>query len=350
MTSYRSGVGVGDFHPDTQKFFSGRTVAVCGGSGFIGSHVVEHLLVLGAHPVIPTRRSNPPFLAHVQDSVTTVLCDLEDIHQTRSALSEVSVILDLAARMGGIKYNESRPASQFDQNLRPFMNTIRVAAENNVERILVTSSACIYTRHCPVPTPETEGFVGLPETTNVGYGWAKRMEEFLAWACAEEYGLSVAIARPYNAYGPRDDFRENRSHVIPSLISKALRATDGRLPVWGDGSATRAFLYVDDFARGLLEIAARYAESDALNLAGDECHSIRDLAFMIASMISVRSGRSIEPVFSEEGPTGQPLRGGDTSKLKSVLGFSPNVSLRDGLETTIEWFAAHEDHALRTHT
>jgi len=348
MTDYKSGVDIDDFHADTREFFVDRTVAVCGGGGFIGSHVVEQLLALGARPVVPTRRNHPPFLEHLQDAVSFVNCDLEDLNNTRAALSDASVVMDLAARIGGIKFNETRPASQFDQNLRPFMNTIRAAADNNVDRLLVTSSACVYTRHCPVPTPESEGFVGHPEDTNVGYGWAKRMEEFLAWAAAQEYGLSIAIARPYNAYGPRDDFRDERSHVIPSLISKALRTTEGRFTVWGNGSATRAFLYVDDFARGLLEITARYPAADALNLGGDEMSSIHDLAHLIADLVSEIRGDRVEPVFGNEGPTGQPVRGCDTSRLKSILKFSPDVSLEDGLQRTIQWFVTHENHALRT--
>jgi len=350
MRAYRSEVGAGEFHIATREYFNGRTVAVCGGSGFIGSHVVEQLLVLGAHPVVPTRHVAPAFLEHFRDYVTLIQCDLENLDETRAATAGTSVIIDLAARMGGVEFNGSRPASQFDQNLRPFMNTIQAAVDNNIERILVTSSACVYAHDCPVPTPETEGFVGVPESTNLGYGWAKRMEEFLGWACAQEYGLSVAIARAYNAYGPRDDFRPDRCHVIPALIRKALTSTDGCMPVWGDGSATRAFLYVDDFARGLLEITARYACCEALNLGTDEIHTIRDTAYLIANLTSQLHGKLVEPIFNDEGPAGQQFRGSDTSKLSSVLGFSPKVSLEDGLRSTIQWFAAHEDYALRTHT
>lgn len=350
MKIYRSEVGAEEFHFATRDYFDGRTVVVCGGGGFIGSHVVEQLLTLGAHPVVPTRHVAPVFLENFRDDVTLIQCDLENLDETRAATAGASVIMDLAARMGGLEFNRSRPASQFDQNLRPFMNTIQAAVDNNVERILVTSSACVYARDCPVPTPETEGSVGVPEDTNLGYGWAKRMEEFLAWACTQEYGLSVAIARAYNAYGPRDDFRPDRSHVIPALIRKALRSTDGCMHVWGDGSATRAFMYVDDFARGLLEITARYARCEALNLGTDEIYTIRETAYLIANLTSQLSGKLVEPVFSDEGPVGQQFRGSDISKLRSGLGFSSKVSLEDGLRSTIQWFAAHEDYALRTHT
>ena len=346
---YRSEVKFDDFEPETRRYFLGRTVAVCGGSGFIGSHVVEQLLTLGATPIVPTRRQITPFLQHLGKDVTKLSCDLDDLESVQMAFRDVSVVMDLAAKVGGVKYNEARPASLFEDNLRPFLNTMRAAVDNQVSRFLVTSSACVYRRDCPIPASEIEGFVGIPESTNLGYGWAKRMEEFMGWAAAQEFDLDVAIARPYNAYGPRDDFRAEHSHVIPALVLKAFRSTDGSLPVWGDGTATRSFLYVDDFARGLLEITARYDRAEAINLGGDDVHSIRDIAAAIASLVSDIRGIQIVPEFGAAGPVGQTYRGCDTSKLKAELAFQPKVTLEEGLRKTIDWYATHEDCALHTH-
>jgi GDP-L-fucose synthase len=349
LTNYGTDVGLAEFHSETKTFFFGRHVAVSGGSGFIGSHVVEQLLLLGAFPIIPTRKKAPPFLEHLGAAVEIRVCNLEDLDSARDAFRGASVILSLAGHVGGVGYNKSRPASLFTANLIPFTNTLKVAAEIGIDRFLVTSSACVYAGNCIVPTPESEGIVGIPEQTNIGYGWAKRMEEYLGAAYAEEFGLEVAIARPYNAYGPRDEFRTDRCHVIPALINKAVGAANGHFKVWGDGSATRSFLYVDDFARGLLEITARHARAEALNLGGDDIHSIGDLAQIIGEIVSKTRGEAIEPVFGYDGPTGQILRGCDTSRLRAALDYRPNVALRDGLQRTINWFLEHEDHPLRTH-
>src|SRR2546421_7150532 len=197
--SYRGDVSVDDFHPDTVKFFTARRVLVLGGSGFIGSHVVEQLLVLGAHPIVLSRSEKPAFLAHLS-GIGYRLGSLEDTRIVDVAMSECSVVLHLAAAVAGIQYNNDHPATMFIDNMAMFFNAVRAASKAGVDRFLVTSSACVYPRHCAIPTPEEEGMNGSPEPTNEGYGWAKRMEEFVGAAAAREFGLQVAIARPYNAY------------------------------------------------------------------------------------------------------------------------------------------------------
>ena len=335
--TYLSGVSIDEFHPDTVKFFSGRRVLVLGGSGFIGSHVVEQLLVLGAHPVVLSRSKMPPFLAHLPD-VELHLGSLEDIQLLQRVTAGCSVVLHLAAAVAGIEYNNSHPATMFIDNMAIFFNAIRAASKANVDRVLVTSSACVYPRHCSIPTPEEEGTVGSPEPTNEGYGWAKRMEEFVGAAAAREFGLSVAIARPYNAYGPRDNFAPDRSHVIPSLIRKAVEAQDGEFKVWGDGSHSRSFLYVDDFARGLLEVAARYPEADPVNLGNNEETTIRETAELVAAAVTLKTGRKVRPVFDPAGITGQPRRCCETAKARRTLGYVARIPLRSGLQHTVEWY------------
>lgn len=349
MSDYRSQVGIDDFHADTRAFFSGRTVALTGGTGFIGSHAVEQLITLGARPVVLTRRSNPPFLAHLGDKVELRPCDLHDPVATRRAMQGSSCVLSLAAQVAGLEYNAHHPASIFQENLTTFFNTIKAACDLKVDRFLVTSSACVYPRHCSIPTPEAEGIMGEPEPTNSGYGWSKRMEEYLGAQYAAEFGLSVAIARPYNAYGPRDNFDPGSSHVIPALILKAFRSSDNTLPVWGDGSHSRSFLYVDDFARGLLEVAARHPRADPVNIGADEETTIGETAELVAEVVSKLRGRRISPVFDPRGLTGQPRRRCDTRKIEAVLGYRAKVSFREGLTRTIHWFKENEDHALSAH-
>jgi GDP-L-fucose synthase len=335
---YRSALEASSFHPDTRAFFAGRNVLVLGGSGFIGSHVTEALIALGAHPVVLSRSASPPFLAHLGGDVRLVHGSLEQAGTVRAAMEGCSVVLHLAAAVAGLEWNAAHPATMFMDNIALFDSSLRAAAAMKVERFLVTSSACVYARHCSVPTPEEEGFAGEPEPTNAGYGWAKRMQEFLGQAAAKEFGLSVAIARPYNAYGPRDDFDPATSHVISALIRKAAETTDGVLRVWGDGSHSRGFLYVDDFARGLIEVAARYPQADALNLGASEEVRIRELAEIIAAQVGELLGREIRPEFDPQGLTGQPRRACDTRKARKILGYEAVVPLETGLRRTIEWY------------
>jgi GDP-L-fucose synthase len=229
---------------------------------------------------------------------------------------------------------------------------MRAASTAGVERYLVTSSACVYPRVCSIPTPESEGFLDEPEPTNAGYGWAKRMEEFVGRAAMQEFGLPVAIARPYNCYGPRDDFEPATSHVIPALIRKAVEASQAgqsEFQVWGDGTHSRGFLYVDDFARGLVEVAARYPKADPVNIGAAGEVTIRETSETIAAQVSDLSGRKIVPRFDPAGITGQPRRACDTSKAEATLNYRAKVSLTEGMRRTIDWFVSDAHHSLRTH-
>jgi GDP-L-fucose synthase len=345
MTTYRSNVTAEDFHADTRSFFAGRDVLVLGGSGFIGSHVTEQLLSLGAKPLVLTRQDDPVFLRHLRGELRLIKGSLRDAEITRAATAQASVVMNMAANVAGLEYNAKHPASIFMDNLSVFMSSITAAVDVGVERYLVTSSACVYPRHCSVPTPEEEGFKDSPEPTNAGYGWAKRMEEFLGGAVAQEYGLSVAIGRPYNAYGPRDNFDPTSSHVIPALIRKAIAAEGDVFEVWGDGTHSRDFLYVDDFARGLIEVTARYPQAEAVNLgAAMEC-TIRQVAETIAAEVSTQTGRLVRPNFNPQGLTGQPRRACDTTKAEATIGYKAMVPLQTGLSRTVDWYLTHENRS-----
>ncbi len=340
MSGYRTLNTASDFHPETQNFFGGRTVAVTGGSGFIGSHLVEQLLTLGSRVVVLNRSGKPGFLGDVAGPVEFRACDLESLDQTRQGLRGASVVLNLAASVAGLEYNASHPATIYDANTRLFLNVIRAAQEQQVERFLVTSSACVYPRFCRLPTPEEDGFEGEPEPTNSGYGWSKRMQEYLGIQYAKEFGLSVAIGRPYNAFGPRDNFDPGTSHVIPALIRKAMETPNGIFQVWGDGSHSRSFLYVDDFARGLLEVAARYPVAQAVNLGSREETTIGEVARVIGRLVSDLRNIEVVPTFQPAGLTGQPRRQCDTSKAMKEIGFESRVPLVEGLRRTVQWYGA----------
>jgi GDP-L-fucose synthase len=323
------------------SYWDHKKVLVTGGGGFIGSHVVERLLKVGksvrvtvADRPSPIKKRN---LAAVWKDIRFVKAELADPKAVLRLCRGQDVVLNLAASVGGVGYNSVHPGSLFRDNIAIGVNVLEAARLAEVERFLVVSSACVYPRDCAIPTPETEGFREVPEKTNEGYGWAKRMAEYLGRAYAEEYGMEIAIARPYNAYGPRDHFDPERSHVIAALVK---RVCDGESPikVWGDGSVTRSFLYVEDFARGLLEVAEKYPNADPLNIGADDEISVRELAEMIVRL----SGSRAKLVFDLLKPSGQPRRHCDTAKAHKEIGFTARVALPEGLAKTIEWYRAHE--------
>lgn len=318
------------------EFWKHKRVLVTGGTGFIGSHLVEALVARGSRVTVPTRSGRCEFLAKVLGSVDLVHADLANPADCERLCRNQDIVMYLAAKVGGVAFNMAHPGSLLSANLLPFMNTLEAARQAGVERFLVTSSACVYPRVCSIPTPESEGFKDRPEFTNEGYGWAKRMEEFLGEAYHKEFGLAVAIARPYNAYGPRDNFDPASLHVIPALIK---RVVDGEDPVvvWGDGSHTRSFIYVSDFVRGLLAVAERYAVARPLNIGADDEISVRELIELIVKI----SGSRAKIVFDPSKPTGQPRRHCDVTLAAKEIGFRAEVPFSQGLAQTIEWYRGH---------
>ncbi len=315
-----------------QNFWKNKKVLVTGGAGFIGSYVVELLFKEGANVSITTKSGEIKNIEHLKKNVQVIKCDLTDLKAATDACKKQEVVLNLASKVAGIQFNKNHPASMFGDNVTIAKNMIEAAYRCDVERFLVTSSACVYSRHCLIPTPETEGFFDDPEPTNLGYGWAKRVAELFGRFYHMEYGMKVAIARPYNAYGPRDNFDPAISHVIPSIIKRVFEG-ENPLVVWGSGKQTRSFLYVEDFARGLLATTEKYPNADPVNIGTDEEVTVGDLAAMIIEI----SGKKTAIKFDTTKPDGQPRRNCDTKKAIQKTGFKAKVRLYDGLERTIAW-------------
>jgi nucleoside-diphosphate-sugar epimerase len=210
---------------------------------------------------------------------------------------------------------------------------MEAARSEGVKDYLCVSSACVYPRYCRIPTPEEEGFKDEPEPTNLGYGWAKRMAEIQARVYAQEFNMRIAVIRPYNTYGPRDHFELEKAHVIPALINKVASGTDP-LVVWGDGEQSRSFVYVTDIAYGMMLILEKGVYAEAFNIGTEEEIKIKDLVALIIKLFDSR----IKIRFEQEHLGGQPRRNADITKAKKMLGYTPKVTLEDGLKETILWY------------
>lgn len=299
------------------RFWNKRRVLVTGGNGFVGSHTVARLRFLGAQVKIPH----------------------SDLRNQRNAVREVTgseIVLHLAADVAGIQYNIHHPVEMFESNVLMAKNVLNAAHKSAVDRVLLVSSACVYPHNATVPTPESDGFIGDPEPTNLGYGWSKRVIELLGRFYAQEYGMNIAIARPFNTYGPRDNFGAETSHVIPGLIKRVLNHEDP-LTVWGSGTQTRSFIYVEDLARALLLHVERHPSPDPINLGTEEEISMRALAELIVKL----SKKHTQIQCDRSKPDGQPRRKPDTKKAKKLIGFKATTSLETGPKKTIAWYKHH---------
>src|SRR3989344_7462003 len=222
-----------------KSFWHNKKVLVTGGTGFIGSHVTELLLKKGAIVSVTNFENDLANIIHLKKNIRVIKADLRSFEDAYKATKNQEIVLNLAAKVAGIQYNIRHPVVMYMDNVRIVQNVIEAVYKNEVERFLIVSSACVYPHDVPNPIPENQGFRGDPESTNLGYGWAKRAAELLGRFYAQEYKMSVAIVRPFNTYGPRDNFDPNISHVIPGLITRVLKR-ENPLLVWGTGKQTRS--------------------------------------------------------------------------------------------------------------
>jgi GDP-L-fucose synthase len=296
-------------------------IVVTGGGGFLGSHVVERL----------RDRGEDPFVARRADFDLTRWDDAERLfRETRPEL-----VFHLAAEVGGIGANRSNPGRYWYANLMMGAHVLELSRTYSVGKLVTAGTVCAYPKLTPVPFREDDLWNGYPEETNAPYGIAKKTLLVGAQSYRVQYGTNAIFLLPANLYGPRDNFDLETSHVIPALIRKMVESHDEVL-LWGDGSPTREFLYVEDCAEGLMLAADRYDGGEPVNLGTSEEISIRDLAVLVAEL----TGFDGEIVWDSSMPNGQPRRRLDVSRAKELFGFDARTSLRDGLAKTIEWFRA----------
>jgi GDP-L-fucose synthase len=304
-----------------------QVILVTGGNGFLGSHVVEELRERGAsHIVAPRSREY----------------DLNDAGATRAMFDALrpTLVIHLAARVGGIGANRRHPGTFFRDNMAMGLHVLEEARRAGTAKVVVAGTICAYPKFAPVPFREEDLWNGYPEETNAPYGIAKKALLVMAQAYRQEFGSNFVMVFPVNLYGPRDNFDLEDSHVIPAMIRKletARQSGAGEVVLWGDGSPTREFLYVEDAARGLVLAAERYDGADPVNLGAGFEISIRDLAEKIAGLVGYQGSL----VWDASRPNGQPRRRLDVSRARAAFGFSAETSFDDGLARTIAWYRAH---------
>jgi GDP-L-fucose synthase len=298
-------------------------VLVTGGGGFLGSYVVAQLRRRGVEPTVP--RSH--------DYDLTSPSDTERLFED----ARPELVFHLAAEVGGIGANRANPGRFWYANLLMGTHVLEQSRRAGVGKLVLVGTICAYPKFAPVPFREDDLWNGYPEETNAPYGVAKKALLVGAQAYREQYGLNSIYLLPVNLYGPGDKVDLADSHVIPALIRKmieAQEADESEIVLWGDGSPTREFLYVEDCAEGIVLAADRYDAPEPVNLGtGDEI-SIRDLAILVAEL----TGYEGKIVWDTSKPNGQPRRRLDTSLAATRFGFRASTSLRDGLERTIAWY------------
>jgi len=327
-------------------FLSNKRITVTGGSGFLGSFVVEKLKERGCKVIFVPRSKDYELVEY--EACKRLYKD-----------AKPDIVIHLAARVGGIGANRLNPGKFFYDNLMMGVQMMEIGRQVGIEKFVAVGTICAYPKFTPVPFKEEDLWNGYPEETNAPYGLAKKILLVQAQAYRQQYGFNAIYLLPVNLYGPRDNFDFESSHVIPALIRKcveAIRGKEGRstgsdasyscllppasdtelptITVWGTGNATREFLYIEDAAEGIILATERYNKSDPVNLGAGCEISIRDLV----GLITKRTGFTGKIAWDTSKPDGQPRRKLDTSKAEKEFGFKAKVSLEEGLKRTIKWY------------
>ena len=303
-----------------------NSVLVTGGGGFLGSHLVERLRADGVEPFVARKRD---YDLTSWDDAARLFAD-----------ARPELVLHLAAEVGGIGANQANPGRYWYANTMMGAHVLEQARLSGAREVVVVGTICSYPKIAPLPFREEDLWEGYPEETNAPYGVAKKSILVGGQAYREQYGLDVVHLLQVNLYGPRDNFDLETSHVIPALIRKMLEAQergDGEIVLWGDGSPTREFLFVEDAAEGIWLAARTYDAPEPVNLGTGEEISIRELAELVAES----TGFDGEIVWDTSRPNGQPRRKLDTSRAEELFGFRAGTSLREGIARTVAWYREH---------
>ena len=307
-----------------KKFWSDKKVLITGGSGFLGSHLVEYLKKQGLDEknlIVPRSRQ----------------FDLRKQSVAKKLTKGMDIVIHLAANVGGIGYNREKPGELFYDNVLLGIHMIEESRKNKVKKFVSIGTVCAYPKFTPVPFKEEDLWNGYPEETNAPYGIAKKVLLIQGQAYRNQYGFNAIYLLPVNLYGPRDKFDPDKSHVIPALIKKFYDAkvqNAKEVVVWGTGRATREFLFVEDAVRAIALAAEKYEKGDPVNLGSSFEISIKNLAELIARLVGFKG----KIVFDPSKPDGQPRRKLDTSRAEKEFGFKSKISFEEGLKKTIRWY------------
>lgn len=317
------------------SFWDHQRVVVTGGAGFLGSFVVEQLRAKGCRQIVVPRSRDYD------------LVQMEAVQQLYQD-AKPDVVIHLAARVGGIGANQANPGRFFYDNLMMGTQLIEVGRQRGLKKLVAIGTICAYPKFAPIPFREEDLWAGYPEETNAPYGLAKKMMLVQAQAYRQQYGFNAIVLFPVNLYGPRDNFDLDTSHVIPALIRKCVTAKEAgqeSITLWGDGSPTREFLYVEDAAEGILLAAEQYQGELPINLGTGEEVAIQELATRIAAEVGFTGTMQWDPTK----PNGQPRRCLDVSRAKQLFGFHARHTLRDGLKKTVQWLLANRASIREVH-
>ncbi len=306
------------------SFWAETRVVVTGGAGFLGSFVVEQLRAKGCKNLVIPRSADYDLVR--MDAVKQLYSD-----------AKPDLVIHLAARVGGIGANQANPGRFFYDNLMMGAQLIEVGRQIGLKKFVALGTICAYPKFAPIPFKEDDIWNGYPEETNAPYGLAKKMMLAQSQAYRQQYGFNSIVLFPVNLYGPRDNFDLKTSHVIPALIRKFGEAKESgadHVELWGDGSPSREFLYVEDAAEGILLAAEQYDDSLPVNLGTGEEVAIRDLAGLIAKEV----GFTGPITWDRTKPNGQPRRCLDVTRAKQLFGFQARHRLREGLKKTVQWY------------
>ncbi|XWK86142.1 MAG: GDP-L-fucose synthase [Phormidium sp.] len=313
----------------TELDLKDKRILVTGGAGFLGRQVVQKLTEAGADPqkiTVPRSREY----------------DLRSLEACQRAVAQQDVVIHLAAHVGGIGLNLIKPAELFYDNLMMGTQLIHAAYQAGVEKFVCVGTICAYPKFTPVPFKEDDIWNGYPEETNAPYGIAKKALLVQLQSYRQQYGFNGIYLLPVNLYGPEDNFDPVSSHVIPALIRKVYEAQqrgDKELPVWGDGSPSREFLYSEDAAQGIVMGTQFFNEPDPVNLGTGYEITIRNLVELICELMEFKG----EIVWQTDKPNGQPRRCLDVERAKQSFGFEAQTDFREGLKKTIDWYRQHAE-------